>query len=215
MKNFLNRALGICFAFIIVLASISLSVPDACLTVSAHSGQTDASGGHHDYKNKSGLGPYHYHHGYSAHLHENGVCPYDSPQPSVPDDASPKASVPNTAPVITSVPDTATDLPDASAVNAAPAATVPTIDYNLVFDATFYAAANPDIAAIYGTDPTLLFYHFLTSGMREGRQGNASFNVWTYRTEHPELAAVFNDDLTQYYIYYCTLSRQGHTRPEP
>ncbi len=57
MKNILNRALGICFAFIIVLVSISLSVPDACLTVSAHSGRTDASGGHHDYKNKSGLAP--------------------------------------------------------------------------------------------------------------------------------------------------------------
>lgn len=42
----------------------------------AHSGGTDASGGHHDYANKSGLGAYHYHHGYPAHLHPNGVCPY-------------------------------------------------------------------------------------------------------------------------------------------
>lgn len=47
------------------------------LTVFAHSGRTDSSGGHHDYKNKSGLGSYHYHHGYPAHLHPNGVCPYD------------------------------------------------------------------------------------------------------------------------------------------
>ena len=43
----------------------------------AHPGKTDSNGGHHDYKNKSGLGSYHYHHGYSAHLHENGTCPYD------------------------------------------------------------------------------------------------------------------------------------------
>lgn len=43
----------------------------------AHSGRTDSSGGHHDYKNVSGLGPYHYHcGGYPAHLHKNGVCPY-------------------------------------------------------------------------------------------------------------------------------------------
>ena len=42
----------------------------------AHSGRTDSSGGHHDNKNKSGLGSYHYHHGMSAHLHPNGVCPY-------------------------------------------------------------------------------------------------------------------------------------------
>ena len=43
----------------------------------AHSGRTDSSGGHHDYKNKSGLGSYHYHHGYGPHLHEEGVCPYE------------------------------------------------------------------------------------------------------------------------------------------
>lgn len=43
----------------------------------AHSGRTDANGGHHDNKNKSGLGSYHYHcGGYPAHLHTNGVCPY-------------------------------------------------------------------------------------------------------------------------------------------
>lgn len=42
----------------------------------AHSGKTDSRGGHRDNKNKSGLGSYHYHHGMSAHLHPNGVCPY-------------------------------------------------------------------------------------------------------------------------------------------
>ena len=37
----------------------------------------DSNGGHHDYNNVSGLGSYHYHHGYDPHLHENGVCPYE------------------------------------------------------------------------------------------------------------------------------------------
>lgn len=46
-------------------------------TAYGHSGRTDGSGGHKDNKNKSGLGYYHYHHGYSAHLHDNGVCPYE------------------------------------------------------------------------------------------------------------------------------------------
>lgn len=45
-----------------------------CLPASslAHSGRTDANGGHYD----SSTGEYHYHHGYSAHQHPNGVCPY-------------------------------------------------------------------------------------------------------------------------------------------
>lgn len=45
----------------------------------AHSGRTDASGGHRDNKNASGLGSYHYHcGGHPAHLHPGGVCPYAS-----------------------------------------------------------------------------------------------------------------------------------------
>ena len=47
------------------------------ITAEAHPGRTDAQGGHLDYKNKSGLGSYHYHCGdHEAHLHPNGVCPY-------------------------------------------------------------------------------------------------------------------------------------------
>lgn len=49
-----------------------------CCTALAHGGNTDSSGGHHDYNNVSGLGSYHYHHGKPAHLHIGGVCPYDT-----------------------------------------------------------------------------------------------------------------------------------------
>ena len=44
----------------------------------AHGGRTDEYGGHHDYNNVSGLGSYHYHHGYEAHLHPDGICPYEA-----------------------------------------------------------------------------------------------------------------------------------------
>lgn len=50
----------------------------------SHSGRTDSSGGHRDNNNVSGLGSYHYHHGYGPHLHPNGVCPYDSKPVSAP-----------------------------------------------------------------------------------------------------------------------------------
>nr|WP_029501872.1 peptidoglycan-binding protein [Lachnoclostridium phytofermentans] len=73
-----------CLAFImfIVLNLVPFSsvVNDANIIVAeAHSGRTDSRGGHKDNKNKSGLGSYHFHcGGYSAHLHDNGVCPYKS-----------------------------------------------------------------------------------------------------------------------------------------
>ena len=49
-RKLLRRVLGL---FAIVLCVVLL--PSAAY---AHSGRTDANGGHHDYKNKSGLGSY-------------------------------------------------------------------------------------------------------------------------------------------------------------
>lgn len=61
----------------------------------AHSGRTDGNGGHRDNNNVSGLGYYHYHCGGNpAHLHPNGVCPYQGggsadPAPAVPSTPDP------------------------------------------------------------------------------------------------------------------------------
>ena len=63
----MKRIVPIVVALIFLMPSFAL----------AHSGGTDANGGHHDYNNVSGLGSYHYHHGYGPHLHEGGVCPYE------------------------------------------------------------------------------------------------------------------------------------------
>lgn len=57
-------ATAICFLFF-VLSFIVYSF--------SHSGRTDSSGGHYD----SSTGKYHYHHGYPAHQHTNGKCPYN------------------------------------------------------------------------------------------------------------------------------------------
>ncbi len=54
---------------LLVLLIVLLSITPAY----AHPGATDSKGGHTD----RSTGKYHYHHGYSAHQHENGVCPYD------------------------------------------------------------------------------------------------------------------------------------------
>lgn len=51
-----------------VLCIVLLIVPS-----SAHSGRTDSRGGHYN----TATGEYHYHHGYPAHQHPNGVCPYE------------------------------------------------------------------------------------------------------------------------------------------
>ncbi|HCA70679.1 MAG TPA: YHYH domain-containing protein [Lachnospiraceae bacterium] len=78
MKKRINTFLVILLAVVISIAPIPISYTNA-VTVEAHSGRTDSSGGHRDNKNKSGLGSYHYHcGGHPAHLHKNGVCPYST-----------------------------------------------------------------------------------------------------------------------------------------
>lgn len=44
-----------------------------CTAAYAHPGATDANGGHYDHA----TGEYHYHHGYPAHQHPDGRCPYN------------------------------------------------------------------------------------------------------------------------------------------
>lgn len=44
------------------------------VSVFAHSGGTDDQGGHYDHD----TGEYHFHHGYPAHQHYDGQCPYES-----------------------------------------------------------------------------------------------------------------------------------------
>lgn len=56
------------FLLVLIILALSLSAP-----VFAHPGKTDANGGHYDHE----TGEYHYHHGYPAHQHYGGSCPYD------------------------------------------------------------------------------------------------------------------------------------------
>ena len=61
------------FKISLILMSIVIIILGSCVAVFAHPGKTDSNGGHFD----RSTGEYHYHHGYPAHQHENGTCPYD------------------------------------------------------------------------------------------------------------------------------------------
>ena len=63
-----------------------LSVPFA----SAHPGNTDENGGHLNYS----TGEYHYHHGYPAHQHADGICPYEAESPLSMSNESPESNIP-------------------------------------------------------------------------------------------------------------------------
>ena len=49
-----------------------------------------------------------------------------------------------------------------------------TLPDGTLFDATYYATANPDVAAVLGTDAATLAQHYMTSGKLEGRKPNGT-----------------------------------------
>lgn len=84
IKNVLKKVV------VVIAILIMLTIPTVNF---AHSGRTDANGGHKDNQNKSGLGSYHYHcGGYPAHLHDGGICPYSGAASTVSSSSSQSTS---------------------------------------------------------------------------------------------------------------------------
>lgn len=59
--------------YILALVTVLLLLTLVPIWAFAHSGGMDSKGGHTDHS----TGEYHYHHGYPAHQHPGGKCPYD------------------------------------------------------------------------------------------------------------------------------------------
>ncbi len=170
----LKRIFAMALALLVVCATVTTLTPP--LTVEAHSGRTDSNGGHHDYKNVSGLGSYHYHHGYPAHLHPDGICPYTEAVPSS-----------NTS----------------GSDNSNQSVTISDTSYdNAAFNASYYANYNSDVYKACGNDAKALYDHFITSGIYEGRQSSAQFSILVYKENNQDLVAAFGDDLIKYYNHF-------------
>ena len=73
-----------------------------------------------------------------------------------------------------------------------------------IFDAKYYAAMYPDVAAAVGNDEEALFEHFVTHGLAEGRVMSQSFNVNAYRSAYKDLNDAFGKDIMAYYRHYIT-----------
>lgn len=180
--------IAVLFAAAVIGTYIPEAVPFAGnpMEAQAHRGRTDSQGGHRDNKNKSGLGSYHYHcGGYEAHLHPGGVCPYSG--------GTAGANTSNSTGSTTSSAGSETGSPESAAVPD---------NISLVFDAAYYGEHNKDISDAIGWDSNQLLENFLTIGMREGRTGIESFQVFIYKDKNPDLAEAFGEDLPSYYYHY-------------
>lgn len=178
LKSQKGKRIAIFLAAFLILGCTQTIYGNNIITAQAHSGRTDSQGGHHDNQNKSGLGSYHYHHGYSAHLHPGGVCPYDN-------NSNISSTTQNS-----SVPETRAE------------AVLKAEDYKLIFESTYYYNNNPDLQTTVGSNGQKLLEHFINNGMAKGRKGCSTFDVKIYKDKNPDLAVLYGDDLKKYYEHY-------------
>lgn len=185
--GFVTKKMGrvvLVLATVLTIGSVETNYSGGIITAQAHSGRTDSQGGHRDNKNASGLGSYHYHHGYSAHLHPKGVCPYDNSNVTSSTKTSTKTSNSSSTPETKAAPTLKVD------------------DYSLVFEVTYYYNNNPDLQSTVGNSGLKLLEHFVNNGMAEGRKGSDNFDVKIYKENNKDLETAYGDNLKQYFEHF-------------
>ncbi|MBR4514154.1 MAG: GBS Bsp-like repeat-containing protein [Lachnospiraceae bacterium] len=89
------------------------------------------------------------------------------------------------------------------------------LNYGAVFDPVYYANKYPDVKRAYGNNQKAAFDHFLLCGMKEGRQGKASFNVFAYLNRYKDLRDLYGCNLTEYYKHYMLYGWLQGRNPKP
>ena len=77
------------------------------------------------------------------------------------------------------------------------------VDLSPVFDSKYYVEHYADLRNVFGYDDRALFNHFCQCGMKEARQGIATFNPVRYRQIYPDLNNAYADNWVKYYAHYC------------
>ena len=93
------------------------------------------------------------------------------------------------------------------------------------FDAEYYAQANPDVVAVYGTDANLLYQHYVTSGKAEGRspfdasqyamilEDGTVFDPAYYAAANPDVAAAIGTNPELLLQHYETCGKAEGRKP--
>lgn len=75
-------------------------------------------------------------------------------------------------------------------------------DYSPIFNAVYYSNKYSDLKKAFGNDETKLLEHFISNGMKEGRQASEEFDVNFYKSNYSDLKSAFGTDNVKYYEHY-------------
>lgn len=71
-----------------------------------------------------------------------------------------------------------------------------------IFDADYYYNKYDDVAKAFGMDPAKLLEHYVTYGIKEGRDASDTFNATTYKNNYADLRKAFGSDMLSYCRHY-------------
>ncbi|MBQ9233606.1 MAG: hypothetical protein IJ167_06180 [Lachnospiraceae bacterium] len=82
------------------------------------------------------------------------------------------------------------------------------VNYSAVYNYSYYVNKYPDIKKAFGNDDVKALQHFVNCGMKEGRQGISTFNVYSYAYAYADLRKVYKNDLKKYYLHYMNAGKK-------
>lgn len=90
------------------------------------------------------------------------------------------------------------------------------INYSSIYDFNYYIEKYPDLKAAFGFNDEAAIQHFVTRGMKEGRQASREFDYKIYMENYPGLVKKYGTDRVKYYLDYLQtgkkLGRNGATK---
>lgn len=89
------------------------------------------------------------------------------------------------------------------------------VDYTPVFSVEYYKAAYSDLRKAFGDDEQAYLEHFVSAGMKEGRQGKLDFSIREFLRQHPSLQGKYGNDLAAYYHEILTNSEYAEDLKRP
>ena len=88
------------------------------------------------------------------------------------------------------------------------ATTLNGVNYSAVYDFNYYINKYGDLRNAFGTNDKAALQHFVTYGMKEGRQASPAFNVTSYKNRYGDLRNAFGNDTKAYYLHYINYGKR-------
>ncbi len=89
------------------------------------------------------------------------------------------------------------------------------VNYSDVYNFDYYINKYGDLKRAFGNNDQAAIQHFVTYGMKEGRQASANFDVISYKNRYGDLRNAYGSNLPMYYMHYIKYGKRENRVATP